>query len=772
MFLDVNTGFFDTLSCDVFSTAIRGCRANRKSVTKPLPARRKMDDDEQATTVGAVGDEKCDVESAAFFQQLKTDALSALFDFDLPAQWRTQWAYDCDAAASSVDTQIPPLAKVMWAGQEEQRAADETSFQQTDAERKAMDYLRSKNSDAEVSETQFLLVDAQLVDLYLQEIRRIQKLSAGPAMQLQALRVLIRFANMVRGDLKMWEGKQPACVRLYWQRMVRAYGARQVFTTVEEQLLGAHERGSYELVNLGPFGRRRSPVDIFGAPVLAQLDTRVWETLRLWKPGKWDHVDFACPLALEGGVDFGLLAPAGGTYKVSAENARPVVLHVIPTSPRPDALRGISGSPTEKLRLLDGLLCQRLLAAAMTYAENDVAPPRIGGGENNKCDGLYTWYIEEFSGDAVDPKYLQHWNQRLHLCPDWQSITDLAKKLADLTTRLHRTPIDRVASIDGQIDGLLQDIDILALNADDQITDEFVAMSRLGCVDRESLLWSLLEGGLVLEMARPRWIEAGSHADKNEITIERGKVCRDASHGRLWKRDGQGQLWIDESSKSWESYVNAAKHWQKEAKSIFSTNLVVMHGDYHWGNIVVDMQDDDSDLVSGARTWKLRAIDFENSTTGPAVSDLLEVVWMMYRWQKEGPLSGQPHAADTGECLARLFLSEYVKAMKFMHDPDDDEITELLIDVLLAQLWGKCRAPDFPMDPREPERMICLPGLNNLFIKSLRCFEDEGSLQDHIEFVKQFHDDVRTCKDLRDRLCKSGTADVLFESWLKKYHGV
>ncbi len=101
------------------------CRANRKNVTKPLPARRKMDDDEQATTVGAVGDEKCDVESAAFFQQLKTNELSAVFDFDLPAQWRTQWAYDCDAAASSVDTQIPPLAKVMWEsrGIEPHRAA-------------------------------------------------------------------------------------------------------------------------------------------------------------------------------------------------------------------------------------------------------------------------------------------------------------------------------------------------------------------------------------------------------------------------------------------------------------------------------------------------------------------------------------------------------------------------------------------------------------------------------------------------------------------------
>ena len=223
-------------------------------------------------------------------------------------------------------------------------------------------------------------------------------------------------------------------------------------------------------MNLSPFGRRRA-VDIFEAPVLAQLDTRVWEALRLWKSGRWEHVDVACPVGLGG------------------------------------------------------------------------------------------------------------------------------------SARVHSTPIDRVASIDGQIDELMQDIDILALNADDQITDEFVAMSRLGCVDRESLLWSLLEGGLVLEMARPRWIEAGSHADKNEIMIERGKVCRDASHGRLWKRDGQGQLWIDESSKSWESYVNAAKHWQKEAKSIFSTNLVVMHGDYHWGNIVVDMQDDDSDLVSGARTW-------------------------------------------------------------------------------------------------------------------------------------------------------------------------
>ena len=41
------------------------------------------------------------------------------------------------------------------------------------------------------------------------------------------------------------------------------------------------------------------------------------------------------------------------------------------------------------------------------------------------------------------------------------------------SARVHSTPIDRVASIDGQIDELMQDIDILALNADDQTTDEF-----------------------------------------------------------------------------------------------------------------------------------------------------------------------------------------------------------------------------------------------------------------------------------------------------------
>jgi len=93
-------------------------------------------------------------------------------------------------------------------------------------------------------------------------------------------------------------------------------------------------------VNLSPFGRRRA-VDIFEAPVLAQLDTRVWEALRLWKSGRWEHVDVACPVGLGG------------------------------------------------------------------------------------------------------------------------------------SARVHSTPIDRVASIDGQIDELMQDIDILALNADDQTTDEF-----------------------------------------------------------------------------------------------------------------------------------------------------------------------------------------------------------------------------------------------------------------------------------------------------------
>ena len=127
-------------------------------------------------------------------------------------------------------------------------------------------------------------------------------------------------------------------------------------------------------------------------------------------------------------------------------------------------------------------------------------------------------------------------------------------------------------------------------------------------------------------------------------------------------------------------------------------------------------------------------------------------------WQKEGPLSGQPHAAGTGECLARLFLSEYVKAMKFMHHPDDDEISELLLDVLLAQLWGKCRAPDFPMSLLEPtERMISIPGLHSHFIRELEHLHGYGlegvddTFLDHIEFVKQFHDNVRTCKDLRLR---------------------
>ena len=63
-----------------------------------------------------------------------------------------------------------------------------------------------------------------------------------------------------------------------------------------------------------------------------------------------------------------------------------------------------------------------------------------------------------------------------------------------------------------------------------------------------------------------------------------------------------------------------------------------------------------------------------------------------------------------------------------------------------------------------------------MFIKELELLHGYGlegvddTLLDHIEFVKQFHDDVRTCKDLRDLLCKSGTADVLFESWLKHYH--
>ena len=74
------------------------------------------------------------------------------------------------------------------------------------------------------------------------------------------------------------------------------------------------------------------------------------------------------------------------------------------------------------------------------------------------------------------------------------------------------------------------------------------------------------------------------------------------------------------------------------------------------------------------------------------------------------------------------------------------------------------------------ERMISIPGLHSMFIKELELLHGYGlegvddTLLDHIEFVKQFHDDVRTCKDLRDLLCKSGTADVLFESWLKHYH--
>lgn len=66
------------------------------------------------------------------------------------------------------------------------RFSDGSSFQPTDAEQEAQDYLKSKYSDAEVSETQFLLVDTQLVDLYLQETHRIQELSAGPAMKLRA----------------------------------------------------------------------------------------------------------------------------------------------------------------------------------------------------------------------------------------------------------------------------------------------------------------------------------------------------------------------------------------------------------------------------------------------------------------------------------------------------------------------------------------------------------------------------------------------------------
>ena len=91
--------------------------------------------------------------------------------------------------------------------------------------------------------------------------------------------------------------------------------------------------------SLCPFGPRRA-VDMWDAPVLAQLDARVWETLRLWKPCNWEHVDLACLVASEGGLAFGLLGPAGGIQEVSAENARSVVLHAIPTSSWPDASGG------------------------------------------------------------------------------------------------------------------------------------------------------------------------------------------------------------------------------------------------------------------------------------------------------------------------------------------------------------------------------------------------------------------------------------------------
>ena len=59
-----------------------------------------------------------------------------------------------------------------------------------------------------------------------------------------------------------------------------------------------------------------------------------------------------------------------------------------------------------------------------------------------------------------------------------------------------------------------------------------------------------------------------------------------------------------------------------------------------------------------------------------------------------------------GRKLGRWFLSEYVKAMKYMHDPDDDEISELLLDVVLAQLWGKCKAPDFSMSLTDPAEQL------------------------------------------------------------------
>ena len=44
--------------------------------------------------------------------------------------------------------------------------------------------------------------------------------------------------------------------------------------------------------------------------------------------------------------------------------------------------------------------------------------------------------------------------------------------------------------------------------------------------------------------------------------------------------------------------------------------------------------------------------------------------------------------------------------MKYMHDPDDDEISELLLDVVLAQLWGKCKAPDFSMSLTDPAEQL------------------------------------------------------------------
>ena len=60
-----------------------------------------MDDGEQATAVGAVGDENCEAKSAAFFQQLNTDALSTLFEVDL-----RQWSLVEDARGLRLMTRL------------------------------------------------------------------------------------------------------------------------------------------------------------------------------------------------------------------------------------------------------------------------------------------------------------------------------------------------------------------------------------------------------------------------------------------------------------------------------------------------------------------------------------------------------------------------------------------------------------------------------------------------------------------------------------------